>query len=164
MKILSKTINAPHPYRSGEYENKEFHFILIEDMEDYLEFINHDGPVRAKESVDFWIGFKSQNFRTTPLNYMCHEFNDSLMAPILALQLDTAEEPTSLIKYCENSDDLIKGINESILGFLRGGKVARINSTGGLCSIEKKEIEEYKLSYMDPSKLKQFYGIKSQVR
>ena len=91
---------------------------------------------------------------------MCHEFNKSPMAPILALQLDTAEEPTSLIKYCENSDDIIKGVNESILKFLREGKVARINSTGGLCSIEKGEIKEYKLSYMDPSKLKQFYGIK----
>lgn len=145
MKLITlKTPNTDASFRRAtDPEFKTFNFLCIENMQDAEYFTGINSILKSKQAINFWMGFKSQNFRSTPMDYLCHEDRESKngIANVLALQMSLSEKPTSIADYCSNADKLIMNMNSSILDIVDKGKMVRVFYNGGYCPIEN--LEEY---------------------
>lgn len=121
--------------------DKEYSFLILENYSDLEMWANLNTQIRAKQAINFWMGFKSQTFRQTPVDYCAHEDNQNMMGVILGTKMTFTPEPTSLVKYCTNSDDIIHQMHTYALKYIRTGKLVRINTMGGMCPID--DLDEY---------------------
>lgn len=122
--------------------SKKHSFICLESKEDADTYSKINDKIKSRQAVSFWMGFKSQNFRATPLDYLVHEVSDNnSIASVLAAKMQCKEEPTSLVQYCNYSDNIINDMNNCIYRYINRGDKVRLNVAGGYCPI--RDIEGY---------------------
>lgn len=140
--------------------DKKLSFICLETIEDVAMFRAVDERIRAKEAIKFWMGFKSQSFKSTPMDYCCH-YCDSPIATILATRLQFAESETSLVQYCAMADKLFAGFYKDIANMIRGGYFVRVNWNGSITPIGK-DLSRYTVKDTDESILyNKFYSFQN---
>ncbi len=123
-------------YFNFEEQSVKYPHILLENMQDLEDFISFDSAVRSKQAASFWIGFKSQKFRDTPMNYACHEVESSnTMASLMAHSMELSEKGTSLVEYCTKADKFLQDKYLTMGNHIRSGRPIRVNDKGGYCPI-----------------------------
>lgn len=120
-----------------EYKSKTFKSLILETVDDVLLYAQLNAQIKSRQAIGFWIGFKSQNFRATPLGYVAHEVDSgNTMAQVLATKITLKNEPTSLVEYCNISDGIINDIHNSMIRFVMSDNLVSVNSVGGYCPIQ----------------------------
>lgn len=123
---------------------KKYSFICLETEQDADSYSHVNAEIKAHQSVNFWMGFKSQTFRQSPSDYYEHEESqDNIMGAALSVKLSFAQKPVSLVEYCNDSDNIINEMNNRIFKYIRRGDKVRINSNGGYCPIS--DFEGYEI-------------------
>lgn len=117
--------------------------LIIENSNDVLLYNDILAHKNANDNTELWFGFKSQNFRNTISDYMIHETKPTPESKLLAFKLDHKETDTSLLEYCEMSDNIVSDKCASILKYINQGKTVRINKMGGYCFIDDNDINNY---------------------
>lgn len=130
-----------HIVSKNKFEGKICQFLYLENTEDAVAFNSFNSLLLAKQSIAFWIAFKSQKFRNTPNDYLAHEGEPyNPIARLLALKMTlSTEESISLLDFCNMSDEMINDLSVSILKGT-ANEIVRINLDGGV--LVNAEIEE----------------------
>ena len=127
----------------SEVDQKEFTFLLLESVKDLDAYAGYNTPIKAKQAVGAWMGFKSQDFKKDFGDWVQHEESTNSIARVLALQANLKGSPTSIVDYCTNSDHLINGIHNAMHRMLLENYIVRVNSRGGYCSITESDLDEF---------------------
>lgn len=113
-------------------DNKKYSQLLIENEKDLILFISYDSEIRSKQSIDFWIGFKTQTFRTSMGDYYCHERDcrNTSIQQFMALYVEM-KGVESVIDYCSASDKILGSKYSTMQNILNRGEYVRVNNLGG---------------------------------
>jgi hypothetical protein len=113
--------------------------LLIETLKDLNTFIIFDSVIRSKQAVSFWMGFKSQKYRTELGDYYNHEkeCKNTAIQALIAITIGLKESTTSLIEYCNTADKLLANKYEGMMKYLSQGKTIRTNHFGGYSPYEE---------------------------
>ncbi len=127
------------------YKEVSYDHILIENIDDLEKFVVSDSVIRSKQAINFWLGFKTHNFRNTPINYYQHESDSpNPLAYALSLKMELKNSETSLVDYCGDADNLLNSKYKSMFECINKGYFIRVNTLGGYCPLNKKEVDDIK--------------------
>lgn len=122
-------------------DNSECSFLLLENLQDLQIYQNLNQQIKSKDSINFWIGFKSQTFRNSALGYAQHEAESgNTISHLLAYHLDVFRkgESTSMVEYCDIADSIIANVHQGMMDIIENrNSFVRINKMGGYCPIDK---------------------------
>ena len=130
-RIVNYYGNKPKEGETG----KTYFSLIIENLSDLEKYSEYYLPIVAKQNINALIGFKSQSFRSDFNNYLVHESNNvPIETKYVGLKLYFKETHTSLIEFCEMSDNLMIRKISDINGLINRGYIIRINSGGTYCT------------------------------
>jgi hypothetical protein len=106
--------------------------LLIENYDDLNKYIHWNSLIRSKQAGNFWIGFKSQNYRQSMSDYYAHEreCRNTVIQNVLSLECEN-RATTSLLEYCQIADKILFDIYSTMKKFLDRGELVRVNHLGG---------------------------------
>lgn len=113
--------------------------LLVETLEDVNAYYSILNERNAKENIDLYLGFKSQSFRKDIGDYAVHEAKTKPETRALLMQLYFKETKTSLVEYCQMSDNVVSRKILSFIEYIEKGKVIRVNHNGGYCFVDGSE-------------------------
>lgn len=123
---------------------KLYKFLVIENTNDLEIFSNANAFIKAKQSINFWMGFKQEKYYNTPYGYVAHQVEAAnTMASVMATKLTFSDKPVSITDYCNFSDKVINDIHHSMLKMLCNGFDVRVNQSTGFCPISTDELSGY---------------------
>jgi hypothetical protein len=141
MKFATLENRNDYGHKGGDYN---YTHLLLETPEDVLAYNKILANRNAQTNTDLWFGFKGQNFRQTISDYMIHEAtNISPETIVLGIKLQYKQTDTSLMEYCEMSDNIVSDKCQRILNHINNGHIVRINHKGGYCYINEKDYNDY---------------------
>ncbi len=121
-----------------------YSFLFLENMQDVLFYQSINEQIKSRQSVNFWIGFKSQTFRPDIVNFAAHEAeSDNAISRFMAAELAWRGTSTSLIDYCGIADNIINEIHAMMKKFILNGQLVRVQKNGGYCPIKSEDYAEY---------------------
>lgn len=113
--------------------------LLVENIDDVGVYYNILNDRNAKENTDLYLGFKSQSYREYISDYAIHESNSKAETIVLLHKLNNKETNTSLLEFCQMSDDIVLQKCLSFTKYVNNGKIIRVNNVGGYCFIDDTE-------------------------
>lgn len=116
--------------------DKNYTHLIIETTDDVLKYNEILARKNADENVGLYFGYIRQNFRNTINDYAVHEASVSAETQLLMAQLKYKETDTTMVDYCEMSDNIVNNKCQSILKYVTNGKTIRINNVGGYCFVD----------------------------
>jgi hypothetical protein len=139
----------------GYYKDTDYLHLLLETNEDIEKYYDVWSNIEAEGNVGLLFGFKSQGFRKTLSDYLCHEDSyASSSKRLLAFRLDSKQTDTSLIEACSISDKIL--IDKFLLmKKIRNNfnQIVRLNPSGGMCGIN--DLSDYEnIIEIDDSNMK----------
>lgn len=153
-------------------------FLVLENIEDAKLFFELDAKIKAKQSINLWLGVKSQpsNFVRSAMSYASHEAegNDPVaqtMATALELTAIHTGKDVSLVEYCKIADKYISEFHEYILSEIQEGNFVRLNKMACGCSVNDltgfdsyqdiNELETY--NFMLSGEINMDFSIKNKI-
>ncbi len=142
MKYLTAYLPTHNMSYQKEITHKNYNYICIENEHDAQVFAQYNSLIKSRQSVNFWMGFKSQSYRNNMVDYQQHDGErDNIMANVMATRCNLSETEVSMLDYCNLSDKIIEDMNRQVLKFIHEGRLVRIADTGGYCPID--DLKEY---------------------
>ena len=132
---------------NARFIGDRYSFLFLETLEDLHNYEAISMQILSRQSVGFWMGFKSQpkTFYRSPMDYACHEVeSDNAMAFIMPIYMElSGKSEVSIVDYCNQSDKILDSIHNNMVHHILNGKVIRAQKNGGYCPISDTEYDEY---------------------